>query len=842
MAGGQNTLEWKIVAQDDASVVLERVDAAQRKLAKTISETSKATEKADRANSGATVSVGKLAAGVALGTAAATAGLKALTTLTSRVKDFAVESVRAAQEKEVAEARLAHILQVSTGATQDQINALKQQADALEAVGVVSEDAIMAAQGQLATFDLQAASIQELIPSFLDMVVAEKGVNATTEDVIGLANGLGKVLQGQVGALSKQGFIFDENTEKILKYGTESERVAALSEVLNSTYEGLNQTMRKTSEGGMKGMQMQIDKLQEGIGKALLPILDALMDTVQTIIKQFTDWAFVNGQFNPTLQGIADKVTGFIIPAFDILMKTAGALAQTLFDVFTNFDKKTAETADEFDRKTSGSIQVLKYFSMAVVSTVGVVSTGVKVFLRTITGMASGVVGFAQQMWNTLVSGLEVGLNMLLSKINRAIKAYNALAGVLGVDNINEIKLDFSKVKFDQAAIDANVNKMFDGISSAIDDGWEEITRLADRVGSIQRAGKPFELKQRDTTVNVPRLGDSTGLPQAVDEGAQKAADELAKAGEKIQKSLTDIDADYDKAVDNVTESLAKLERTHAEKVAAIKEKIDSLRTALKELQAEHAKTMGDMNQQEAERVVEEEKSIQELTKRLQEEQARLNKETDAGKRDYSDLNEIQAELDKRKAVLEKYLQERQGLEAELQEARRRAELTDFERFVEDINARRTAEDEKHAAKIAQMEAEIAKLEEQAENEQIQYELMRDAYIKTLEEFGKFHDGYVTALQDMEKQTDESVTAMRKKLEEIIALVKAIESEKSKVGFADAASRIQSGGSAGAETTNVTNAPVINLGGVTVKSQADADDLVRKIIRELELAQLNTAT
>ena len=39
---------------------------------------------------------------------------------------------------------------------------------------------------------------------------------------------LGKVMEGQTGALSRYGYKFDEAQEKILKTGTEAERAAVL--------------------------------------------------------------------------------------------------------------------------------------------------------------------------------------------------------------------------------------------------------------------------------------------------------------------------------------------------------------------------------------------------------------------------------------------------------------------------------------------------------------------------------------------------------------------------------------------------------------------------------------
>jgi hypothetical protein len=206
-------------------------------------------------------------------------------------------SVNAAKDAEVSQARLAQILKTSVDATDAQIEGLMLQAKALERVGVVSGEATQAAMGTLATFDLQAESIQKLIPSFLNMVVAEKGVNATTDDMIGLANGLGKVLQGQVGALSRQGFVFDEATEALLKNGTEMEKVTALAAILDSTYAGLNERMRDTTAGGIKGMQFALDDLQEQIGTIVAPIIVGLVNDLTPLVSKLGEWV----QTNPEL-------------------------------------------------------------------------------------------------------------------------------------------------------------------------------------------------------------------------------------------------------------------------------------------------------------------------------------------------------------------------------------------------------------------------------------------------------------------------------------------------------------------------------------------------------------
>jgi len=51
---------------------------------------------------------------------------------------------------------------------------LNRQAQALERVGVVAAGNVTTTQAQLATFDLQAQTIERLTPAILDYVTAEK--------------------------------------------------------------------------------------------------------------------------------------------------------------------------------------------------------------------------------------------------------------------------------------------------------------------------------------------------------------------------------------------------------------------------------------------------------------------------------------------------------------------------------------------------------------------------------------------------------------------------------------------------------------------------------------------
>jgi len=202
-----------------------------------------------------------------------------------QIIDFGISSVKAFAASESAANRLAHIVRTAVDATDAQVESLLNQAEALEKVGVVGKEAIMMGQGQLASFDLQTKSIERLIPSILNYAVAERGANLSGEELKGVTNGLAQALQGNFASLTKTGFVLDDVTKAMISTGTESERVAALVKVLDSTYEGLNEKMRETTEGKMVALQFAFGNLKEAIGQSLaeglLPFMDKLLELVQ---------------------------------------------------------------------------------------------------------------------------------------------------------------------------------------------------------------------------------------------------------------------------------------------------------------------------------------------------------------------------------------------------------------------------------------------------------------------------------------------------------------------------------------------------------------------------------
>ena len=195
------------------------------------------------------------------------------------------KTVSKAIESQVEQDRLRQILITTNQATNDQVNALLDQANALQSVGVASAGSIIAAQAQLATFDLQFETIKKLTPAITDYVIAEKGATATAADFKSMTNGLASALNGQFGSLTKAGFVLDDNTKKMISNGSESERAAALVKVLDSTYKGFNKTARETAEGQLIALKNSFDDLQVEIGTVLIPVMKKIIEFVTDLVE-----------------------------------------------------------------------------------------------------------------------------------------------------------------------------------------------------------------------------------------------------------------------------------------------------------------------------------------------------------------------------------------------------------------------------------------------------------------------------------------------------------------------------------------------------------------------------
>lgn len=200
---------------------------------------------------------------------------------------------QANQAQQEAETKLAQVMRNTMDAGADEMKAIKELTAAQQQLGVIGDEVQLAGAQELGTYLEKTDSLKHLIPVMNDMLAQQYGLNATQEQAVTIGSMMGKVMEGQVGALSRYGYKFDEAQEKILKYGTEEEKVATLAEVITQSVGGMNEALAATPEGRQKQVANEIGDIQERIGalwiqiqEVLLPIREKVLSVITTVIEK----------------------------------------------------------------------------------------------------------------------------------------------------------------------------------------------------------------------------------------------------------------------------------------------------------------------------------------------------------------------------------------------------------------------------------------------------------------------------------------------------------------------------------------------------------------------------
>lgn len=223
--------------------------------------------------------------------------------LTAATGVFLKQSIDAAKEKLKADKLLEANLKRTNNYSIDKINSLKDEAGALQDLGVIGDDVIVAGAGQLAMYKLSHDQIKKTMPILGDMVAKEKGFNATQEDSIAMADAIGKAVSGKTKGLLKYGVELTAAEEKVFKTMKAEKRLDFIVKKVNKSIGGTNKALRETDEGKIVSAQGAFGDMQAEVGKKLMPYLGKLAEWFHSKIPGMQD----------LILGTADKVEQLII-------------------------------------------------------------------------------------------------------------------------------------------------------------------------------------------------------------------------------------------------------------------------------------------------------------------------------------------------------------------------------------------------------------------------------------------------------------------------------------------------------------------------------------------------
>jgi len=246
----------------------------------------------------------------------------------------------------------------------DQIKSIIDMTGELQKLGVVGDEVTLAGAQQLATYRLQENSIKSLLPTMQDLLVKQKGLNGTGQDMEAIANVFAKAMNGQTMILKRNGIILSEREEQLLKVGTEEQKVALLTEAVRRSIGEQNKEILKTPEGKIINAKNRIGDLYETWGMSIRDTrakfwefiaenADGIQDMITNVFKaggSFVDtfigvFRDIKRGFNALPDGAktAFKVIGGLALATKFPLVTLGLAIE---DVFAAFQGKESFTED----------------------------------------------------------------------------------------------------------------------------------------------------------------------------------------------------------------------------------------------------------------------------------------------------------------------------------------------------------------------------------------------------------------------------------------------------------------------------------------------------------------
>lgn len=280
------------------------------------------------------------------------------------IVNFAKEAAASYDEQVENEVRLAQAMRNTMGARNDEIQSILDLAEAQQKLGVIDGDAQLAGAQELATYLELSSSLEALIPVMNDMAAQQYGFNVTAEQTTTIATMLGKVMNGQVGALSRYGYSFNEAQAQILKFGTEAERAAVLVQVVEQAVGGMNQALANTPTGRMKQLSNTMADIKKQFGMAARTIGTVLLPVLNTVAKVLSAVATLANKVAQTIANVfggkaAGKEWQYLPPSTATVIDDAADATDHLTQSTNNAAQAAKKAKEAFQQASFDTLHIL---------------------------------------------------------------------------------------------------------------------------------------------------------------------------------------------------------------------------------------------------------------------------------------------------------------------------------------------------------------------------------------------------------------------------------------------------------------------------------------------------
>jgi hypothetical protein len=242
------------------------------------------------------------------------------------------KAAQASEEANLAQVKLQNTINNMPKLAGENISSFNELATAIQSKTAADADQIVSAQAMLGTFNLTGDEIRDITPLVVDFA-RKFGVDMTSA-----ATQVGKALDGNVGALKRNGVSIDEVRFKTDRYG-------AVQDALSKQVGGFAEAEGKTFAGSLERMKNQLGDLAEGVGGGAV---DAFTNMFGAVGKA----SGALNKFSPSAQKTAGTIATYGAVALTAVGATSTLIGQVILarERFSKAGKAIGEFATGLDK------------------------------------------------------------------------------------------------------------------------------------------------------------------------------------------------------------------------------------------------------------------------------------------------------------------------------------------------------------------------------------------------------------------------------------------------------------------------------------------------------------
>jgi len=170
------------------------------------------------------------------------------------------------------ETRLSTVMQARFGATSEMVQSVKDTLHAQESATGYSYEMLTNGAQELATYISDAETLKGLMPVLANMA-KQAGVNSE-QGMMSYATMLGKVMGGDMGGMSKRGYVFSDAEKEAFKLMNEEERLAFITQTVTSSIGDQANALNALNPQSVQSISNALGDTRKELGKTLKPFLE----------------------------------------------------------------------------------------------------------------------------------------------------------------------------------------------------------------------------------------------------------------------------------------------------------------------------------------------------------------------------------------------------------------------------------------------------------------------------------------------------------------------------------------------------------------------------------------